>query len=45
MNDGEQDGRGTNSWKIDQGGSRCRMGQVEGKDDSGRCWPGAVDML
>ena len=45
MNDGEEDGRGINVGKVDQGRPRRWMGEVEGKDDSGRSWPGAVDMF
>ena len=45
MSDGKEDSRGIDIWKVDQGGSRCRMGEVEGEDNSGRCWPGAVDMF
>ena len=45
MNEGEKYCRGISVWEVYQGGSRCRIGKVEGKDDSGRCWPGAVDMF
>lgn len=33
------------TWKIDQGGSRYWVGEVEGKNGSGRSWPGAIDMF
>lgn len=45
MNDREEDSRRIKVWEVDQGGSRGRTCEVEGKDDSGRCWPGAVDMF
>ena len=45
MSDREQDSRRVNIGEVDQGRSRCGMGEIEGKDDSGRSWPGAVDML
>lgn len=45
MEDGEENGRGIHVRKVDQGGSRCGMSEVEGEDDSGRCWPRAVDMF
>ena len=45
MDDGEEDGRRINVREVYQGGSRCGIGKVEGEDDSGRCWPGAVDMF
>ena len=45
MSDREQDSWRVNFWEVDQGRSRCGMGEIEGKDDSGRSWPGAVDML
>lgn len=45
MSDGKEDGWRINTGKVDQRGSRCGMGDVEGEDDSGRCWPRAVDVL
>lgn len=45
MSDREEDGRGINVRKVDQGGSRCGMGEVEGEDDSSRGWPRSVDMF
>ena len=45
MNDGEEDGRGINVGEVDQGRPRRWMGEVEGKDNSSRSWPGAVDMF
>lgn len=45
MNEREEYCRGIGVWEVDQGGSRRGIGKVEGEDDSGRCWPGAVDMF
>lgn len=45
MKDGKEDCRGINIRKVDEGGSRCGMGEVEGEDGSGRCWSRAVDVL
>ena len=45
MNDGEEDSLGINVRKVDQGRARRGMGEVKGKDDSRRSWPGAVDMF
>ena len=45
MSDRKEESQGINVWKVDQGGSRCGMGEVEGEDDSSRGWPGSVDML
>ena len=41
----KEDSRGIDVRKVDQGGSRYGMGEVEGEDDSGRSWPRAVDMF
>ena len=43
MSDGEDNGGRTDFRKIDQGGARCGVSEVEGKDDSGSSWPRAVD--
>ena len=45
MSDGKEYGWRIKTRKVDQGGSRCGMGDVEGEHDSGRCWPRAVDVL
>ena len=45
MNDGEEDSLGVDVRKVDQGRPRRGMGEVKGKDDSGRSWPGAVHMF
>ena len=45
MNDGEENSRGINVRKVDQGWSRCGMGEIEGKDESSRRRPRAVDMF
>lgn len=45
MINGEEDGRGIDVREVDQGGSRCGMGEVERENDPGRSWPRAVDMF
>lgn len=45
MSDGKQNGWRINVWEVDQGGSRCGIGEIEGEKDSGRSWPGAIDMF
>ena len=45
MNDGEENSWGVDVLKVDQGGSRGGMGEIERKNYTGRRRPRAVDML